>query len=91
MELSAPAQGALALALVEPTTMLVERVIAVVISASGDASERGESVLSASVDAEMSEQVPMEAAMDKAAKQVPAEDATNEATVLDGTEVVATA
>ncbi|VVA92248.1 unnamed protein product [Arabis nemorensis] len=91
MESSAPAQCALALALVEPITVLVERVTDVVIPVSGDASEGGEYVPSASVDAEISEQVPVEAVTDEAAEQVPAEDAINEAAVLDGTEVVATA
>ncbi|VVB11269.1 unnamed protein product [Arabis nemorensis] len=65
-ESSAPAQSALALALVEPTAVLVERVTVVVIPASGDAHEGGESVPSASMDAEMSEQVPMEPATDEA-------------------------
>ncbi|VVB01790.1 unnamed protein product [Arabis nemorensis] len=64
-ESSVPTQGALALALDEPTAVPVERVTAVVIPASGDAPEGGESVSSASVDAEVFERVPVEAATDE--------------------------
>ncbi|VVB04610.1 unnamed protein product [Arabis nemorensis] len=87
----APAHGALAFALVEPTIVSVERITATVIPAPISAPEGGESVPSASVDAEVSEQVPVETATDEAAEQVLVEVTTNEAAVLDGMEVVATA